>query len=83
VKAEPANRDQPGTREEAMAGDAGDGKPTVQQKRRMYVAFFVIAFLVDLVFGLIQYGTYAPTLVGLAIMITAALFYVFSLIRGR
>ena len=66
-----------------MAGDAGDGKPTVQQKRRMYVVFFVIAFLVDLVIGLIRYGTYAPTLVGLAIMITAALFLAYSFIRER
>ena len=66
-----------------MAGEAGDGKPTVRQKRQMYVAFFIIAFLVDLVIGLVRYGTYAPTLVGLAIMITAALFLAFSLIRDR
>lgn len=66
-----------------MAGDTGDGKPTVQQKRRMYVVFFVIAFLVDLLIGLIRYGTYVPTLVGLAIMITAALFLAYSLIRER
>lgn len=66
-----------------MAGKAGDGKPTVKEKRRMYVIFFVIAFLVDLVVGLIRYGTYAPTLIGLAIMIAAALFLAFSLIRDR
>jgi hypothetical protein len=66
-----------------MAGDAGDGKPTAQQKRVIYAVFFIIAFLIDLVFGLVQYGTYAPTLVGLAIMITSALFFIFSLIRGR
>lgn len=66
-----------------MAGQTGDGKPTAQEKRRMYVVFFVIAFAIDLVIGLIRYGTYVPTLVGLAIMITAALFFVFSLIRDR
>lgn len=66
-----------------MAGQASDGKPTAQQKRRVYVVFFVIAFAVDLIVGLIQYGTYMPTLIGLAIMITAALFFVFSLIRDR
>jgi FtsH-binding integral membrane protein len=66
-----------------MAGEAGDGKPTAREKRRIYVAFFVIAFLVDLAVGLIRYGTYAPTLIGLAIMITAALFFFFSLIRDR
>ena len=62
---------------------AGDDKPTAREKRRMYVIFFVIAFLVDLVVGLIQRGTYSPTLVGMAIMITAALFFVFSLVRDR
>lgn len=66
-----------------MVGQAGDGKPTAQEKRRMYVVFFVIAFAIDLVVGLIRYGTYVPTLIGLAIMITAALFFVFSLIRDR
>ena len=66
-----------------MAGQASDGKPTARQKRRMYVVFFVIAFAVDLIVGLIQYGTYVPTLIGMAIMITAALFFVFSLIRDR
>jgi len=66
-----------------MAGEAGDGKPTAREKRRMYVVFFVIAFAVDLVVGLIQHGTYQPTLIGLAIMITAALFFIFSLIRDR
>ena len=66
-----------------MAGQASDGKPTARQKRRVYVVFFVIAFAVDLIVGLIQYGTYMPTLIGMAIMITAALFFVFSLIRDR
>lgn len=66
-----------------MAGGAGDGKPTAREKRRMYVVFFVIAFLVDFVVGLIQHGGYTPTLVGLAIMITSALFFVFSLVRDR
>ena len=66
-----------------MAGQAGDGNPTVQQKRRVYVIFFFGAFLIDLIFGLVQFGTYRPTLIGLAVMITAALFFVFSLVRDR
>lgn len=66
-----------------MAGGANDGKPTAREKRRMYVIFFVIAFLVDLTVGLIQRGAYTPTLVGMAIMITAALFFVISLVRDR
>lgn len=66
-----------------MAGGEGDGRPTVTEKRRIYVAFFVIAFAIDLGIGLVRYGAYAPTLIGLAIMITSALFLIFSLIRDR
>lgn len=66
-----------------MAGNRGDGKPTVQEKRRVYVVFFVIAFLIDLVVGLIRTGAYTPTLIGTAIMITAALFLIYSFIRER
>jgi hypothetical protein len=66
-----------------VARDGGDGKPTVQEKRVVYVVFFVIAFVVDLVLGLLRDGTYRPTLIGLAIMITSVLFLVYSFIRGR
>jgi hypothetical protein len=62
---------------------SGDGKPTAKEKRRIYVAFFIIAFAVDLVVGLVRYGTYVPTLIGLAIMITSALFLIYSLVRDR
>jgi len=66
-----------------MAGGANDGKPTAREKRRRYAIFFVIAFLVDLTVGLLQRGAYTPTLVGMAIMSTAALFFVISLVRDR
>jgi hypothetical protein len=66
-----------------MAGGEGKGKPTVAEKRRVYVAFFVIAFVIDLAVGLARDGAYAPTLIGLAIMITSALFLIYSLIRDR
>ena len=66
-----------------MAGGEGNGKATVAEKRRVYVAFFVIAFAIDLGVGLWRYGAYAPTLIGLAIMITSALFLIYSLIRDR
>ncbi len=65
-----------------MAG-RDDDKPTSEEKRRVYVVFFVIAFAIDLAVGLIREGTYAPTLIGGAIMITSVLFYVYSLIRDR
>ena len=49
----------------------------------LQVAFFLIAFAVDLIVGLLRDGTYTPTLIGLAIMITSVLFLVYSLIRDR
>jgi hypothetical protein len=66
-----------------MARDAGDGRPTGREKRLVYVVFFVIAFAIDLIVGLLRNGTYTPTLIGLAIMITSVLFLVYSLIRDR
>jgi hypothetical protein len=66
-----------------MARDGGGDKPSAREKRRIYVVFFVIAFAVDLAVGLLRYGTYVPTLIGLAIMITSALFLAYSLIRDR
>lgn len=66
-----------------MMRGSGDGRPTVSEKRRAYVVFFVMAFIIDLVVGLVRFGTYKPTLIGLAIMITSALFLIFSLIRDR
>ncbi len=59
------------------------GKPSTTEKRRVYVVFFVVAFAIDLAVGLMRYGTYVPTLIGSAIMITSALFLVYSLIRDR
>ena len=66
-----------------MAGGDRDGRPTVAEKRRVYAAFFVIAFAIDLGVGLVRDGTYAPTSIGLAIMITSALFLIYSYIRER
>jgi hypothetical protein len=66
-----------------VARETGDGRPTAKEKRRIYIGFFVIAFAVDLLTGLLRNGTYAPTLIGLAIMITSALFLIYSLIRDR
>ena len=66
-----------------MSAGSGDDKPTPAEKRRVYVLFFIIAFAIDLVIGLVRHGGYTPTLIGSAIMITAALFFVYSLIRDR
>ncbi len=58
-------------------------KPTPEEKRRVYVVFFLIAFAIDLTVGLVRDGTYRPTMIGGAIMITSVLFYVYSLIKER
>lgn len=57
--------------------------PTPTEKRRVYIIFFLVAFGIDLAIGLVRYGTYKPTLIGMAIMITAALFLVYSLLREK
>lgn len=66
-----------------MAQDGSGGKPTPHEKRRVYVLFFVIAFAIDFGVGWIRTGAYTPTLIGTAIMITSALFFIYSLIRER
>lgn len=57
--------------------------PTPAEKRRIYIVFFLVAFGVDLAIGLVRYGAYKPTLIGMAIMITAVLFLAYSLLRER
>jgi hypothetical protein len=66
-----------------MTAGRDDDKPTPEEKRRVYVVFFLIAFAIDLAIGLVREGTYVPTLVGSAIMITSVLFYVYSCFRDR
>jgi hypothetical protein len=60
-----------------------DGKPTGREKRRFYVIAFAIALGVDLLLSALRGEAYRPTLLGLAIMITAGLFFLYSLIRER
>ena len=62
-----------------MSGEA----PTGAQKRKAYALWFCIALAVDIGFGLFSGAGYRPSLVGLAIMITAALFFAWSWIRER
>ena len=58
-------------------------EPTGAEKRRAYVVWFVIALVVDLAWSLSAGNSYRPSLIGLAIMITAVLFFVWSLLRER
>lgn len=60
-----------------------DEKQNPRSRRRFYAAAFLVAFAIDLIIGLINSGVYRPSLVGLAIMITSALFFTYSLIRDR
>ncbi len=66
-----------------MTAGRDEDKPTPEEKRRVYVVFFLIAFAIDLAVGLVRNGTYTPTMIGSAIMITSVLFYVYSLIKDR
>lgn len=60
-----------------------DERRSPRAKRRFYVIAFVVAFAIDLMVGFAQGGGYRPSLIGLAIMITSALFFTYSLIRDR
>lgn len=57
--------------------------PTGAEKRRVYVTFFLIALVVEVLLALTRDGSFRPTLIGAAVMITAVLFFVYSLIRER
>jgi hypothetical protein len=60
-----------------------DDKPNPATKRRFYLIAFAIAFTVDYFAGMAKGGGYQPSLIGLAVMITSALFFFYSLIRNR
>jgi len=58
-------------------------QPTGAQKRAFYAVTFCIALGVDLIASLLQGAPYRPSLIGLAIMITAALWFAWSWFRER
>ena len=60
-----------------------DDKPNPATKRRFYLIAFAIATTVDYFAGMVTGGGYQPSLIGLAVMITSALFFFYSLIRNR
>ena len=57
--------------------------PTAAQKRKAYVFWFCLALAIDVAWSLSAGGGYRPSLVGLAVMITAVLFFLWSLLRER
>lgn len=60
-----------------------DDKPEPAAKRRFYLIAFAVAFAIDYFSGMAKGGEYQPSLIGLVVMITSALFFVYSLIRNR
>ncbi|MBE90412.1 MAG: hypothetical protein CMM76_13360 [Rhodospirillaceae bacterium] len=65
-----------------MKYDKGD-TPSEQEKRRVYVSFFCIAFLIDLAVSTFRGEIYRPTLIGLSVMIASLLFFLWSLWRHK
>ena len=65
------------------AHTVSDDQPTGAQKRAFYVPAFCIALGIDLVMSLGQGEAYRPSLVGLAIMIAAVIWFAVSWIRER
>ena len=63
--------------------DQDKDKPTGADKRRLYLIFFCIAGGVELTRYAWGGADYRPTMIGLAIMIAGALFYVYSWITDR
>ena len=60
-----------------------DEKLSGQQKRQYYVVAFCFAVGIDLLTSFIRDAPYRPSLVGMAIMIAAVLYFVASCIRER
>lgn len=58
-------------------------EPTGAQKRAFYMTTFCIALGVDVVVSVVRGVSYKPSLIGLAIMITAVLWFAASWIRDR
>jgi len=58
-------------------------KPDPKAKRRFYLIAFLVALGIDYFMSAMRGEEFKPSLIGLAVMITAALFYTYSLIRER
>ena len=61
----------------------GKKGPSGAEKRKIYIYAFCIAFGIDLVLSFVRGGSYQPTMLGLAIMIAAVLYFAYSWITDR
>tara|TARA_R110001606_G_scaffold59364_1_gene141175 strand:+ start:339 stop:542 length:204 start_codon:yes stop_codon:yes gene_type:complete len=64
-------------------GDSSSGTRSGREKRRIYVAAFIIALAIDVVVSMTRGMPYQPSLIGLAIMITSVLYFLWSWLRDR
>ena len=60
-----------------------DEKPSGKTKRQYYIVAFCLAIGVDLLTSFMRGIPYRPSLVGMAIMIAAVLYFAYSWIRER
>ena len=60
-----------------------DDRPADGAKRGFYVVFFWGAFFIDLALSRFRWKLYRPILFGLAVMITSALFFIYSWLQSR
>ena len=58
-------------------------QPSGAEKRRLYAIAFCVAGGIEFYRYIFRDGEYRITVIGLAIMIAAVLFFVFSLLRDR
>jgi len=66
-----------------MSQGDGGGERSGREKRRIYVAAFIIALAIDYIVSLARGVPYQPSLIGLAIMITSVLYFAWSWLRDR
>ena len=63
--------------------DRNKEKPSGEDKRRLYLIAFGIAVFIEIIRFVYSIGEYQPTLIGLAIIIAAILYYGYSWITDR
>ena len=66
-----------------LMDNKGKKGPSGAEKRRLYLIAFCVAFGIDLLLSIFRGGGYQPTLIGLAIMIAAVLYFAYSWITDR
>ncbi|MDA0664337.1 MAG: hypothetical protein O3B08_16080 [Proteobacteria bacterium] len=66
-----------------MSQGDGGGERSGREKRRIYIAAFIIALAIDYIVSLSRGMPYQPSLIGLAIMITSVLYFGWSWLRDR